>query len=515
MKSTFFFIVIAASFFLNPAIIFAGHEERKIAPSEELIAEGRHQFGMRCARCHGRKGDGKGPLADILDPRPRDFTMGTYKFRTTRSGALPTDEDIFRTITRGVSGTAMPSWGGLPPELRWALVYYIKTLAPEFGNKELNPYNYTVALPPEVPLSPESIARGRILYEKNKCWECHGMEGRGDGRTNLKDDWGYPTRVANLRRGWNIKGGNSPRDMVYRFITGINGTAMPSFEFSISGEDRWHLANYIYSIAQGRFDDEKIFRAGLIKGEIPPDPSAKLWNGVKSSKIIVGNQDIAEPYWINNSVDMIDVRALYNKNRIAFLLEWDDPVRDASHDGSREVTNFKDRYVMATGEIPREAGIFRDALAMQFPLASTLDDSPPPIGGSTAMPVNVWHWKSDLGGKGAGGVEDSNSWSFDKFMLPQQEAGQNVISRAEWKDGRWRVLLTRSLKSSEVHDVKFEKGAIIPVSFYVWDGSNGEHGRIMGLSPWYLLYLDDPASDKFDSIRKTLRFFGVSREFSN
>ncbi len=75
----------------------------------------------------------------FLNPQPRDLTTAAFKSRTTPSGALPTDEDIFRTITRGVRrGQIMPAWGNaadghmLPEQDRWDLVDYVKTLSPRF-----------------------------------------------------------------------------------------------------------------------------------------------------------------------------------------------------------------------------------------------------------------------------------------------------------------------------------------------------------------------------------------------
>jgi mono/diheme cytochrome c family protein len=71
----------------------------------ENIAKGKEIYMKRCWFCHGREGDGNGPVADYLHPRPRDFTIASYKFRTTQSGEVPLDEDLFRTITNGVQGT--------------------------------------------------------------------------------------------------------------------------------------------------------------------------------------------------------------------------------------------------------------------------------------------------------------------------------------------------------------------------------------------------------------------------
>jgi mono/diheme cytochrome c family protein len=327
---------------------------------------------MRCARCHGAKGDGNGQEADFYDPRPRDFTLGMFKFRTTSTGALPTDSDLFLTISRGISGTAMPSWEGLPEQMRWALVDYIKTFADDFSDLELDPSKFVVTLPPKVASSAESIAKGKALFEKNKCWECHGKEARGDGRTNLKDDWDFPARVPNLTRVWNLKGGSDAKDIVYRFTTGLNGSAMPSFEDSIEGNDRWHLANYVASIAKTGFNRERIIKAEWTEKTIPLKVDDEIWRGLEATQIFMENQTMATPRWINRAIDMLELKVLYNRDKIAFLIEWDDPVQDLLHDKAQEVRTFRDQYARAVGEMPREPGVFRDAIALQFPVSSTL-----------------------------------------------------------------------------------------------------------------------------------------------
>ena len=74
-------------------------------------AAGKALYDRKCAGCHGVKGDGNGPAAELLTPRPRDFTSGVYKIRSTVN-RVPTDQDIFRTITDGMPGTSMPGHEG-------------------------------------------------------------------------------------------------------------------------------------------------------------------------------------------------------------------------------------------------------------------------------------------------------------------------------------------------------------------------------------------------------------------
>ncbi|MFQ5567862.1 MAG: c-type cytochrome, partial [Paracoccaceae bacterium] len=183
----------------------AGAADRPSGPkpeaTPELVEQGRAIYFRRCSFCHGLLGDGNGPAADYLDPRPRDFTLGTFKFRTTQSGELPTDEDLFRTVSRGLPGTAMQAFdsdrikNGLSEAERWAVISYIKTFALEFDDPEFDPYGMQVALPANMPpYDADSIAKGAAVFERAKCWECHGRQGRGDGQKafDRKDDWGFP-----------------------------------------------------------------------------------------------------------------------------------------------------------------------------------------------------------------------------------------------------------------------------------------------------------------------------------
>ena len=103
---------------------------------------GKPVYDAKCALCHGVKGDGKGPAAELLLPQPRDFTSGVYKIRTS-ANKVPTDQDIFRMISNGMPGTSMPAWDVLPERDRWNLVAYIKTFA---GDKLKEPLRANLQL---------------------------------------------------------------------------------------------------------------------------------------------------------------------------------------------------------------------------------------------------------------------------------------------------------------------------------------------------------------------------------
>lgn len=221
---------------------------------------GGHVYTTYCVGCHGANGTGDGPASQFLVVKPRDFTKGIYKFRSTPSGTLPTDQDLYRTITRGIYGTAMPAFPLLPEPERLAVVQYIKAFYPQW--KERGPgAPIAIPNPPEDLSSPERIARGRQLYELLECVACHGQSGLGDGpsaATLEPDAWGNKQRPFNFTRG-QLRGGPTAKDIYRTFMTGINGTAMPSYADIFSepdGEyikqgDAWNLVAYILSLRKG------------------------------------------------------------------------------------------------------------------------------------------------------------------------------------------------------------------------------------------------------------------------
>jgi cytochrome c oxidase cbb3-type subunit 2 len=225
------------------------------------VAEGRAVYDRYCGGCHGDRGDGRGPAADMLIVKPRDFTKGVFKFRSTAAGTLPTDADLDRTLARGVYRTSMPEWSLLPERERRAVIAYLKTFFPEWS--ERGPGRIVpIPSPPASLDTPDSVARGRAVYELLECATCHGAGGRGDGPsapTLDADTWGNPQRPFDFTKG-RLKSGGAPEDVYRTFMTGLNGTAMPSYEdifASPDGEsilegDAWHLVSFIRSLRKDR-----------------------------------------------------------------------------------------------------------------------------------------------------------------------------------------------------------------------------------------------------------------------
>ncbi len=187
-------------------------------------------YNKYCVGCHGELGDGKGRAAVRLKTQPRDFTRGIYKFRSTDSGSLPLEADLYRTITRGLARVSMPSFNLLPESDRVAVIEYIKTFYPRWELEKTDRRVIPLPLAPGDLEDPQRVLRGRVVYLQMQCWKCHGVDGRGSGATQTEyiDAWGQPQRPFDFTRG-SLKGGNSPEDIYRTFHTGLR-SIMPAYE---------------------------------------------------------------------------------------------------------------------------------------------------------------------------------------------------------------------------------------------------------------------------------------------
>jgi len=224
---------------------------------QTLREEGAVVYSHYCVGCHGEHGDGKGVAAAMLITKPRDFTSGVFKFRSTPSGTLPTDEDVYKIISRGVYRTSMPDWALLSERERIAVLEYVKGFYPDWQKRGAGSPIYIPSPPPAFG-SPEAVSRGRELYQLLECSTCHGDSGRGDGPSAKQlplDVWGNPQRPFDFTKG-RLKSGPTVQDVYRTFMTGVGGTAMPSYA-DIFGEpdgdniregDAWNLVSYIVSL---------------------------------------------------------------------------------------------------------------------------------------------------------------------------------------------------------------------------------------------------------------------------
>jgi len=169
--------VLVPIFFISQA--FAPNETENM---------GEQSYQEYCASCHGNSGKGNGDLAYLVYPKPRDFTSGLFKIRSTPAGVPPTDDDIFKTIHQGLPGTSMPSFKFLRNQEIKSLINIVKDFA-QIDNQDVQ----KITIPDEIPPSEELIDLGRSIYMEVGCNMCHGNTGKGDGSSSgkLKDSKGY------------------------------------------------------------------------------------------------------------------------------------------------------------------------------------------------------------------------------------------------------------------------------------------------------------------------------------
>ena len=423
---------------------------------------GKAVYEAKCALCHGVKGDGKGPAADLLLPPPRDFTSGVYKIRST-ANKVPTDQDIHRMVSNGMPGTSMPPWSVLPEKDRLSVVAYIKTFA---GDKLKEPPK-KLELPKDVASSAESIKRGKEMFEAIECHKCHGMAGRADGpsRPELKDDWGHPIAPANLSKRWTFRGGGDRTEIATRIANGVLGTPMPSFIDSVEKpDDVWHLTNYILSLGPERMTYATLVTVNGVTGDIPDDPNAEYWTKVAPNNMPMMGQVIVDPRNFNPVIDLLVVRAVYNDKEIAFHLTWDDP--------SQSVAD-KDKKT------------FADAVSIQFPPKPGPGERPYFLMGDANDAVYLLRWE---GGKAA----EAAANGVDKVKALDGE----LASKTVYDNGQYRVVIKRALAGKGDERPTFQPSTFVPVAFQAWDGGAGETGAKMSLTSWYYLRLEPPQSSR-------------------
>lgn len=226
--------------------------------NRDALMEGHRIYEQACAWCHGIGGEGDGPAGWFIgrysSPRPRNFVRDGYRLRSTASGELPTDQDLFRVLTQGIPGV-MPSYRSLSEQARWQVIAYLKSWNPAF--QEEKPVSLTF---PPMPSSPTEagIQNGRNLYVKYECRVCHGDNGEGNGPEaiagHLRDDHNLPIRATDLTDPSAWKNGASGQDLFRTLMTGLDGTPMPSYANEFAGQEGalWELVWYIQSLSGGQ-----------------------------------------------------------------------------------------------------------------------------------------------------------------------------------------------------------------------------------------------------------------------
>ena len=213
-----------------------------VAQQDPLLPRGEELFTKQCAVCHGETGDGLGKFAYLMNPRPRNFQQGNFKLSTTQN-QIPTEEDLLRTISRGMPGSAMPPWGHLPQSELIALARYVRQINVDAERARLEARSAEgrlskgevpaelarrtepgppLAVPPEPAFDDLHWYSGRRIYLE-ACAACHGADGNPVPEAVKFDNEGYPVPPRSFVNGI-FKGGSEGHQLYARIFKGLKGT---------------------------------------------------------------------------------------------------------------------------------------------------------------------------------------------------------------------------------------------------------------------------------------------------
>jgi mono/diheme cytochrome c family protein len=503
----------------------------ELAPEEARLARGQALYSAYCLACHGERGEGDGPAARYVYPRPRNFGEGKFRIVST-ANSYPSDDDLMQVITHGMPGSAMLPFAHLSEDDRNALVAQVRRLArgsvegwltrhgAEKG-AEVDPEEIAerverlthVGEPLEVPALPqssaESIARGADLYRQT-CTGCHGLTGKGDGTQDQRNWDGTPTQPRDFTRGI-FKSGRDPRQLYARIRRGMPGSPMPGADH-LKPDQVGDLINFILSLSDPASQERVEHRRRLVTARrapngLPAEIADAAWEGAESVPVVVS------PLWWRNYADpALRVAALHDGQSLALRLSWADATKD-------------DQAVR-----PQD---FEDMAAVQL----YKGDAEPFLGmGGADKALDVWLWRAGWPGK-PGQVADVNTaypnMAVDSYpdvqpdgspprgfvaadaagnqladqshslsagnlqakgfgtLTMRPRTSQAVTSNASWKDGHWTVVLRRPLAVPPGDGVRLVPGDRVSVAFALWDGAAGDRNGLKMVSVWQDLRLEE------------------------
>jgi len=235
------------AFVILTAAVSSEAQESHIGKWTGHADAGKPLYFRYCWGCHGFRGDGNGENGPYLNIAPRNFVAATFKCRSTPTGTLPTDEDIYYAIDRGLTNSNMPGWYALTDQMRADLVAFLKTFSPRWKTEQPGA---PIAVPAETPLNLDSLKNGKELFTKLECFKCHGEQGRGDGpaAASLTDSNNQPIHPFDFQSGARFKCGTTNTDLYKIFMTGLDGTPMPSFADVVKPNEAWDLVHYLRTL---------------------------------------------------------------------------------------------------------------------------------------------------------------------------------------------------------------------------------------------------------------------------
>ncbi len=466
---------------------------------------GKKLYGKYCSQCHGDNGDGEGYATPHLSPKPRNFTTGKYKIRTTPTGSLPTHQDLVNIIRRGMPYTSMPAWPTLADQEVSDLAYYVASFSPEFAKAENIPKPLTFPSAPKV--TKESVELGKKLYEETGCVKCHGTLGRGDcaSAPTLKDDWGNPIRPADLAQSWTFRGGSTREDIFRSMSTGLNGTPMPGFgDDALKPEHKWAITDFIDSLSgtNGQPSYTNLVVAKHVQDPIDLAKGAANFTTAPAARFPIVGQIMEPGRSFHPPATSATVQAVYDGESIAFLVRWHDmsadktgkngpslpvpieeeeaapPAAAAAPEPGAAADPFAEPSAAAAAAPVSE---FSDAVAIQIPSAvPTSARKPYFIFGDGQNSVDLWFF--DLAKPTP--LQFTGKGSAD---IAANDTGE-VTGIASYDQGEWSVIFKRPVRPSA--GAKFTPGEFLPIAISVWDGLSRERGNRRGITLWNSIYVE-------------------------
>lgn len=476
-------------------------------------------YTQHCQACHGERGDGRGPAAVQLFPKPRDLRAGRFRLVSTDNG-VPTLADLEAVLVRGMPGSSMPPWKHLSQEELGLLAEQVMEfrrqgardtelmLAEEAGDElsedelrdavaRVTSPGKTLEVPPLAEPTAEVLELGKQTYLTKGCASCHGNEGKGDGQQKMVDSEGLPTRPRDLSAG--IYKGNPDLESVYRRIrAGMPGSPMPESKL-LTHEEVAAMTHFVLAMSDPATREKVVLKRHSLTAhrvpETPALPDDKAWDSIEATAI-----ETTPLWWRDNAEPDLQVEAVHDGSSVALRLTW----RDAT---------YNDRAVRADE--------FEDMAAVQF----YAGPGEPFLGmGADAASVDLWQWRA---GTRQTGAEDqlSDDYPFDmdiyRELLKGQElpdfltaraagnplaarvhdgaslvaqgfgsltfrpsTSQVVEAQAAWKDDRWVVVFRRPLSVSSGDGLELAAGQRASVAFALWDGEARDRAGQKLISIW-------------------------------
>ncbi len=465
-------------------------------------------YARHCGACHGEDGGADTPAAALLRPAPRPFREGVFQLASTHNG-VPTEDDLVRTLRRGLPGSAMPGYGWLPEQDLHSLARHVRELArtgmertiaesarltgvrlePEQARRQaeerLRP-GVPIALPPAVTMDDKMLAAGQRLYVRH-CAACHGADGKGRGPAAgwagaADHPWARDFTAGYLRAAptaaeltWRIRGGMPAAHMPPTDLTDAEAALLVGFVQSLipDGADLHH--------AQWR----RHVTAVHVE-QLPTTADDPGWETIEAVRL-----PVAPLWWRRDAVHEVWLRAAHDGSELRLQLRWRDATRDDrlgqglfQGDGAAvQWTAATDAPFFAMGghetvEIWRWKAWHRAEVAgvldlLDNPLHQGLD-APPPLPGVT-QPQRTGESVAVAGAEG---------------MSRERGQGRAIAAMPLWRDGEWSLVLGRKLAAATEREVPLTWGQPVLFGLAVWNGSVDPNAASKSVATWHELSIE-------------------------